>query len=302
MALAGAVSWVAPRIDIRAGAIVVDHGLQAGSDEVAARAAEQCRSLGLDPVLVVRAECDATGVGPEAQARVARYQVFEHEARTLGAEVVLLAHTLDDQAETVLLRLARGSGARSLSGIPAQRGIFRRPLLTMRRQEMIAIVEESGLTTWSDPHNSDAAYARSRVRHNSMPSLINDLGDGVVMGLARSARLLGADADALDGWALSAANELMVRDADAIVLEVEPLAALPEAIRTRVIRAAAIELGSPEDALNAELLWEVDRLLTHWHGQGPIDLPRVQATRSSGRLSLTPRKDPSGVRTKERKA
>jgi tRNA(Ile)-lysidine synthase len=117
LALAAATAFEAAG---RAGAVIVDHGLQAGSAAIAEAAAEQARSLQLDPVIVVAVTVGADG-GPEAAARAARYRALSEAAASLGASAVLLGHTLDDQAETVLLGLARGSGATSLQGMRACR-------------------------------------------------------------------------------------------------------------------------------------------------------------------------------------
>ncbi|GGM19441.1 tRNA lysidine(34) synthetase TilS [Promicromonospora citrea] len=138
---------------VRAGAVVVDHGLQPDSADVARRAAEQCRDLGLDPVEVRPAEWQGTGAGPEGGARAARYAAIERVAHASGARVVLLGHTLDDQAEQVLLGLARGAGARSLAGMPRARGIYRRPFLGLRRAQTEAVCAALGLGFWTDPTN-----------------------------------------------------------------------------------------------------------------------------------------------------
>jgi tRNA(Ile)-lysidine synthase len=232
LALAASVAYEARRVgrsvrsrghSVRAGAVVVDHGLQAGSADVAERAAEQCRSLGLDPVVVRRVDrSDSTG-GPEAAARDARYAALEAVAGETGAALVLLGHTLDDQAEQVLLGLARGAGARSLAGIPRERGILRRPFLALRRTQTEAVCAASGLEFWTDPTNLLPAHAepaidraqgeatdrprgaftplRSQVRGRVLPVLEETLGPGVVEALGRSADQLRDDADLLDALA-----------------------------------------------------------------------------------------------------
>jgi len=199
LALAAAAAFVARRGARRAGAVVVDHGLQEGSADVAARAAEACRGLGLDPVVVVRVVVGASG-GPEAAARDARYAALEKAAADAGAAAVLLGHTLDDQAETVLLGLARGSGARSLAGMPTSRGAFRRPILGLRRSDTAAACEAQGLVPWHDPTNAGGPDdpLRSRVRAEVMPVLDRVLGPGVPQALARTADQLAEDAAALD--------------------------------------------------------------------------------------------------------
>jgi len=262
-----------------AGALVVDHGLQGESAAVAARAAQQCRSLGLDPVVVLRAHVGSQS-GPEAAARAARYEVLTAAAARLGAAAILLAHTQDDQAETVLLGLARGSGTRSLAGMAPVRGVLRRPLLSIPRAEVHAALAETGLEPWADPHNRDLAQRRARVRATVLPLLEAELGPGVAAALARTAELARADADALDEEAAHARREL-----DAAGWPVEELRELPRAVRTRVLLAAAREAGCAPGDLTAAHVAEVDRLITDWHGQGPLPLPgRVNVGRQCGRL------------------
>jgi tRNA(Ile)-lysidine synthase len=276
LALAAATAAEAPRASLRAGAVTVDHQLQAGSSERAAGVAATCTRLGLDPVDVVVVDVTGRG-GPEAAARAARYDALAAAAGRHGAAAVLLGHTLDDQAETVLLGLARGSGARSLGGMAAVRPPYRRPLLGLRRETTASACRALDLEPWADPHNEDPAFARARVRNDAMPALIKALGPGVPEALARSAQLLRADADALDAWADS------VGDVD----DVDVLAALPAAVRTRVLRRAAVAAGAPAGALTAAHVSEIDRLVVDWHGQGPVSLPGpLAAERSCGRLSF----------------
>jgi len=269
LALAAALAHEAPRLGLRAGAVTVDHGLQAGSAERAATVATTLAGLGLDPVRTRAVAVHGPG-GPEAAARAARYEALAAAATEAGAAVVLLGHTLDDQAETVLLRLARGSGARSLAGMPERTGIFRRPFLQLRRAQTQATCRALGLDPWSDPHNDDPAYARSRVRADALPALERTLGPGVAAALARTAALLRQDADALDDAAAKARAEVTTTDGG---LDVGALAALAPAVRTRVLREAAIEAGSPAGALNAGHVDALDALVTGWRGQGPVSLP-----------------------------
>lgn len=261
---------------------IIDHGLQEGSDEVADRAARECERLGIDPVIIERVDVTARGVGPEAAAREARRRALEGLADRLGAVAILVAHTRDDQAETVLLRLARGSGARALAAMSAVAGRWRRPLLDLPRELVRA--SASGLATWEDPHNDDPAFARTRVRHAALPALVQALGPDVVTGLARSARLLRDDAEALDEQARQAYVRLS--DADG-TLEVAGLAALPRALRTRVIRLATIAAGTPASSLTAEHVDRMEALVSDWHGQGAVDLPGgIAGERRCGRLAL----------------
>lgn len=250
---------------------VIDHGLQADSADIAQTAARQCRGLGL-AVTVRRVQVGTHG-GPEAAARTARYAALREIADGLP---ILLAHTLDDQAETVLLRLARGSGSRSLQAMAPVDADLLRPLLGLRRDLLRAACEQAGLAPHEDQHNTDPRYARSRLRQHGLPALVEDLGPGVTLGLARSAALLREDNTALDLWAKHAHTD-----------DVAALTALPRAVLMRVIRSLSLQAGCPPAALTREHLQAVACLIEDWHGQGPIHLPGgVRAARESGRLVL----------------
>ncbi|MET9507565.1 tRNA lysidine(34) synthetase TilS [Streptomyces flavidovirens] len=285
MALASALAFEAPKLGIRAGGVTVDHGLQEGSDARAAEVVNRLAALRLDPVEAVAVSVGRDG-GPEAAARDARYAALDAAAERHGAAAVLLGHTRDDQAETVLLGLARGSGIRSLSGMAAVTGAgrYRRPFLQLDRQTARKACMVQSLPVWDDPHNTDPAYTRSRLRHDGLPALEKALGKGVVEALARTAQLSRDDADALDDWAAEA--DASVRD-ESGQLECAKLYALPPAVRRRVLRRAAIAAGSPPGSLFARHIEELDRLITGWRGQGVINLPgRVEAQRQGGRLVI----------------
>jgi tRNA(Ile)-lysidine synthase len=280
LALAAATAFEAPRAGIRAGAIIVDHGLQQGSDAVAVRAAEQARALGLDPVLVSRVEVGSEG-GPEAAARDARYGAILAAVTDTGARSALLAHTLDDQAETVLLGLARGSGPGSLMGMEADAGLLRRPLLGIRRTETRQACLDEGLEPWDDPHNLDPAYARVRVRERVLPVLEAELGPGVAEALARTAALLREDGEAFTQQVMEIVEDICEPAEAGISVSVPALAANPAALRQRIIRfVVSSEFGV---SLSWAQTLEVARLVTDWHGQGAIDLPGLTARRE-GRL------------------
>ena len=303
MALASALAFETRKLPVRAGGITVDHGLQDGSDTRATEVAGRMTALGLTPVEAVTVTvgresrtaahgASYTGgggrrVGPEAAARDARYAALDAAAERHGAAAILLGHTRDDQAETVLLGLARGSGIRSLSGMAAVSGAagrYRRPFLQLDRHTIRKACVAQELAVWDDPHNSDPAYTRSRLRHEGLPALEKALGKGVVEALARTAQLSRDDADALDTWAADA--ETAVRD-EAGTLECAKLSGLPPAVRRRVLRRAVIAEGAPAGSLFARHIEEVDRLITGWRGQGAINLPgRVEARRQGGRLVI----------------
>lgn len=279
LALAWAAGYVGRRRESAVRAIVVDHGLQASSDAVAARVAARLASLPVPhaaplvvPADVVGVQVAHDGSGPEASARAARYAALEASARP--GERVLLGHTLDDQAETVLLGLARGSGIRSLSGMPAARGIFTRPLLGLGREVTAGACAELGLESWCDPHNDDSRYARVRVRAQVLPMLERELGPGVREALARTAEQLRRDADALDA------------EAAALSGDDEPdcrwLGGLAPALRDRVLRDWLTRRGARE--LTAQHVRSVAALVDDWHGQAGVHLPGLRVTREAGKL------------------
>lgn len=264
IALLSAAIFEGHKRSLRVVGVTVDHGLQPGSADHAARVVEQMAAMGADETLTATVNVSATGVGPEAAARQARYAVLSEIASRLDA-LVLLGHTLDDQAETVLLGLARGSGGRSLAGMRRGFDAFARPLLDVRRDDTVTACQIEGLTVWDDPHNSDPAFTRVRVRRTILPLLEAELGPGVARTLARTADQLRDDMALLDALAAEALAE--------VGLSVDGLAALPPAIRRRVLRIAAVEAGAIDAELFHEHVLAVDALITDWRGQKWIDLP-----------------------------
>jgi tRNA(Ile)-lysidine synthase len=280
LALAAATAFVAPRLGLRAGLVCVDHGLQPGSAERAKEVASWAAGAGLAPAEAVSVTVAGHPGGPEAAARAARYSALVAAAHRLGASTVLLGHTRDDQAETVLLALARGAGPRGLAGMPVRRDLdgvsLLRPLLDISREQTRQACAALGLAPWQDPHNTDPAYARSRVRATALPALVAALGPGVVANLARSARLLADDAVALDE---------LTPQVGGGSLAVAELDGLPRALRTRVLHRWALALGAPGGALSHRHVVALDALVVDWHGQGPVHLPGgIQVARAGGQL------------------
>ncbi|GGK79966.1 tRNA(Ile)-lysidine synthase [Sphaerisporangium melleum] len=294
LALAACLAFGAPRLGLRAGLVSVDHGLQEGSRERAEEVVVLAGKLALAPAEAISVTVGTAG-GPEAAARDARYAALSASAGRLGAAAVLLGHTREDQAETVLLRLARGSGTRSLAGMPASAGLYRRPLLGVARRTTRLACEALGLLPWDDPHNIDRAYTRVRVRHDVLPVLEGALGPGVTEALARTAALCRDDADALDAWA-GEAYERLRREAGAgtggaeggaVELPVAGLEGLPAAVRRRVLQRAALAAGADGSALAAVHIEQADRLVTAWRGQRRVELPGgVGVVRRYGTLIL----------------
>ncbi len=288
LALAAATAFEAPKLGVRAASLTVDHGLQDDSAEVASGAARTAAELGLDPLLV-RVDVAGEG-GPEAAARDARYGVLRDAAIDVGAAAVLLGHTLDDQAETVLLGLARGSGAASLQGMAPVRedddGVrWVRPLLGVRRETTRAFCAASALDPWDDPHNLDGRYARVRVRERVLPVLEAELGPGIAEALARTAEQLREDAEAFDEMIHETIEDIVEHAEAGISVSVAALAANPAALRNRIIRLVVdSEFGV---SLTRVQTIEVARLVTDWSGQGPIDLPECSVVRQGGRIVFT---------------
>lgn len=265
----------------------VDHQLQEGSAAQAARVVEQLAALGVDETLTARVTIawEPGGEGPEGAARRARYAVLEQVAEHSRAAVVLLGHTRDDQAETVLLGLARGSGARSLAGMRRAFDVYRRPFLDLSRDDTVTACQVLGLDAWDDPHNSDPGYARVRVRRSVLPVLEEHLGPGVAAALARTAQQLRADADLLDDLADEQYPALLADGG----LPVDGLDALPTALRTRLLRRLALDAGAPPAELFHEHVLGLDALVTAWRGQKWIDLPgHLQGVRADGVVRIRP--------------
>ena len=281
LALAAVAAYFARRghVDghpLTVGAVVVDHQLQEGSGEVAARTAEALQDLGLQPVEIRTVTVAGAGMGPEAAAREARHAALQAAAGGQGAQVVLLGHTLDDQAEQVLLGLARGSGTRSLAGMrPARPGagntVLLRPFLELRRADTEEICAVEELDPWHDPTNSDPSFARSRTRVEVLPHLEEKLGPGVAESLARTAAILQLDADYLEDVAESTYASLVVRDGRDLSLPEEELRALAPAIRFRVIAKAAADAGGQQPSYRRLLAAEA--LLRRQGSAGPVELP-----------------------------
>ncbi len=277
LALTAAAAKVKPTT-----ALIVDHRLQTDSDKVAATAREQALALGCVEAQVLCVDVGTVG-GPEAAARTARYKALD-TAR--GDVPVLLAHTLDDQAETVLLGLGRGSGARSIAGMRPHDPPWCRPLLGVRREVTHAACSELNLTPWQDPHNFDRRYRRTRLRAEVLPLLEDVLGGGVAEALARTATALREDTETLDALADRELREV----SSAGGLDTARLANLPEAVRRRVIRGWLLAGGAI--GLTDKQIRGVDTLVTAWRGQGgiavgsPLRSQRLIAGRRDGMLTL----------------
>lgn len=294
LALLAATQWVAEHRGDPLTAVVVDHGLQVNSDAIAAQAAANARALGATDVRIERVQVDPQDPdGMEAAARAARRAALLAVMDSVGATSLALGHTREDQAETVLLRLTRGAGVRSLAAMRACSTPWHRPFLDISREQVRAVATERmgavGGEIWEDPHNSDPRFARVRVR-GWLASLTGELGQGVVQGLARTAHLAAADSQALEEWAHRESGRLITQEDGEICADRAELAQLPQAIRTRVIREMYRLVRLPDDSgmdLELDHVEAIDYTVTEWKGQGPTNLPgHVQATIAYGRLCL----------------
>jgi len=284
LALAYALIKEAPDLAINLIAVTVDHQLQSGSSDQAEKVEIELKAMGYQEVIIEKVSVKEQS-GLEADARTARYAALDAIAHAYGATQVFLGHTRDDQAETVLLGLARGSGTRSLAGMAVVNGKYARPFLQLTREQTVQACQEAKLNPWSDPHNENAKFSRVRVRNSVLPVMESEIGPGIAAALARSAAILRDDADALDEMAQAVISRVDLKDLDCAAL-----AELPRAIRSRVLRAAIYSAGAPSGSLSADHLSAVESLVTSWHGQGEASLPGgVKVARISGRLSLLAR-------------
>ena len=281
-ALAAALLLECKTKSIKVIALIIDHGLQKNSADVTHETKRTLTKIGYENIEIRRVTVEITD-GLEASARRARYQALSDVANSHNAVAVFLGHTKDDQAETVLLGLSRGSGSRSLSGMAARVDRYRRPLLSITRAQTEAACEEAGIKFWQDPHNQSMEFTRVRVREVVLPTMEKEIGPGISDALARSAKLLRDDADALDYL-----SEEIFSKLEPASLEISKLESQPRAIRTRILRRAIYLAGAPQGSLSAEHIEPVEALITAWKGQGPISLPGgVTVARISGRLSLS---------------
>ncbi|MDQ3615315.1 MAG: tRNA lysidine(34) synthetase TilS [Actinomycetota bacterium] len=281
LALLAATIFEARRKPWHVVGVTVDHGLQDDSRERADEVVVQMAGLGAHETAMVRVEVTASGQGPEAAAREARYAMLSEIAERAGSTVVLLGHTRDDQAETVLLGLTRGSGGRSVAGMRPAFQPYRRPLLEVTRVQTEAACRAEGIDFWRDPHNEDPRFTRARIRQRVMPMLEEELGPGVAAALARTAEMLREDVESLDDTAEWVLGQYRFDEG----LDITRLATLSAAVRLRVLRLAALRAGSPPGELFRVHVQAIDELVGSYHGQLRVELPgHVHVVRRDDRL------------------
>ena len=285
LALAGAAIFEGKRAGVDVSAVIVNHNLQKGSMEVAQRAKETLLSLGFETVEVMDVQVKQTSIGMEAAARNARYGALDSFAKAYGAKFTMLGHTLDDQAETVLLGLARGSGAKSIAGMQelSAEGKYLRPLLGIRRATTVAFCSDSGIKVWNDPQNKDTKFSRVKVRLKVLPVLEKELGPGIAESLAKTAGILQEDLEYLDAQAAKAFKAVAKTTNSTVSLDVKGLEKLSAAIRNRVILKSLALLGTEPAKVQID---SISALVTNWHGQKPLVLPSVRVVRQGNEIIL----------------
>jgi tRNA(Ile)-lysidine synthase len=293
IALAAATAFEAPRMGFTAGAVIVDHQLQEGSGEVAGKAKQTCEELGLSPVIIEKVEVAITGNGMEAAARDARYQAFEKVRISQAADLVLLGHNLEDQAETVLLALARGSGLSALAGMdsydPAR--AIARPLIGLSRSSLREACEDQGLTFWEDPHNQNPQFLRVRARR-LLEQMEQELGPGIAKSLSRTAAQVSQAEEVLTGLAAELVAEAKVSgSASSVSYSVAKLSVAPSAVRTMALHMIAARAGAR--AISASQIEAIDALITNWHGQKSASLSGITVERVKDLLIFTRSKPPT---------
>ncbi len=292
LALASALAFEAPRLGLRAGAVVVDHELQSGSDQVAQEASDRCKELGLAPVVIEKVSVVETGTGMEAAARDARYAALEKARVELGAELIMTGHSLEEQAETVLLGLARGSGLRSISGMPIYDPDRRllRPLLDIRRDLLHKSLEDQGISFWQDPQNQDPKFARVRVR-NLLANLEAELGAGFILGLSRSALIATEAADFLDAAAKDLEREARsAASAKSVSYRVDRLAAVHPSVLKTMLKLVCERAGA--SSVSSAQIAAIEALVTDWHGQKQSQLSGITVERVRDQLVFTSKPKP----------
>lgn len=281
LALAWAAAFVLPRHGHFGEAVIIDHQLQDNSAEVAAAAKARLIDMGLD-VTILPVSVDGTG-NVEENARTARYQALENCAAAHGATAILLGHTEDDQAETVLLGLTRGSGPTSIRGMSTKRGLWLRPFLGVSAKTTEQACLDAGIDWWEDPHNTDPRFVRPRIRHDLLPVIEDTLGPGISKALAHTAKLVGDDDDYLNELA---ASWLAALDTDSGALPTSALAKLARPLRTRIVRGwVKARLGVSMSFHQTDM---VDALIADWEGQGPVSVAGSRLGRRNGHLVIDP--------------
>ena len=285
LALASAALFEGNRAELKVTAVIVNHNLQEGSKDVALRTQGVLTALGYEVVEIMDVVVQQNSLGMEAAARNARYEALAKFAEKHGATFTMLGHTLDDQAETVLLGLARGSGAKSMAGMPTLSADekYLRPLLRITRKETVSYCEDSGLKYWSDPQNLDTKFSRVKARLKVLPVLEEELGPGIAQALSRTAEILQDDISYLELKADEAFKEVAKTTNNSVLIDVGGFEKLPKALATRVIHKSLSLMGAEPAKVQIDA---VMGLVNNWHGQKPLTLPSVRVERKGQEIIL----------------
>ena len=283
LALAAATEFEAKKLNLKIAAAVIDHSLQPNSDKVAKQAAKMLSEIGFEEIIIKKVSVGKKG-GPEAAAREARYKALEELRLKTKSHFIVLGHTASDQAETVLLGLVRGSGAKSLSGMATRTGYLLRPLLAIERKTTEEFCKDSGLKFWSDPQNKDPKYLRVLIRKTILPFLEKQLGGSVAKSLIRTSDQLREDGQYLDSEAIKKYRNIAKVSGASVSFDALTLAKLPPAILNRVIKIALD--GFDKESSRTHVLAVAD-LVLDWHGQKPLTLPGVRVGRKANTITFT---------------
>jgi tRNA(Ile)-lysidine synthase len=296
LALAAATEFEAKKLNLKIAAAVIDHGLQKNSDKIASQAAKQLAAIGFEEIYVEKVKVSKKG-GMEAAAREARYLALESIRAKSKSNVIVLGHTFSDQAETVLLGLVRGSGAKSLSGMSEKTNHLLRPLLGLERKTTEEFCKDSGIKFWSDPQNKDDKFLRVMIRTQVLPFLEKMLGGSVAKSLVRTADQLREDSQYLDTEAGKKYKSLAQISVASLSFDAGKLSKLPPAMLNRVIKMALDSFGKESSRTHvlavADLVWS-------WHGQKPLTLPGVRVGRKANTITFTPSGASSGSGNRNR--
>ena len=269
LALLAAVVFEAEKYSLNPVAAIIDHGLQPDSAKVAENAKSTAERLGVRAV-VKKVQVGSEG-GLENAARDARYSAFAELREELSAQYVLLGHNLNDQAESVLLGLMRGSGPRSIAGMSEVSEWVLRPLLAMTREELRTACKDQGLEFWDDPHNQDPKFARVEIRQ-LLEKLESTGSSGVIASLARTAEQIQESESII----APLIQKLLSGIDNPKVVPVEFLETLETAYRRRVIHRLGQLNGSELARIH---VLEIEKLVINWHGQKPLNLPGITVSR-----------------------
>ena len=282
LALASATLFESKKLQLQVATATIDHGLQKNSSKVTEQTLEKLHQIGLVEAWSKKVKVGTKG-GPEAAARDARYKALESIRVESNSDFIILGHTANDQAETVLLGLTRGSGSKSLSGMSVKTGKLLRPLLSIERSTTVQFCKDESISPWQDPQNKDLKFLRVRIRKVVLPFLEKQLGSGIFNNLIRTSSQLQEDDKYLSEMANKAFKKIAKTTSQTVTLGQPELSKLPEAIRNRVIKAAIDYFGM--ESSRTHVLAVAD-LVLNWHGQKPLALPGVRVERKGKTITL----------------